>query len=470
MWVTIAEAILGILATLALLAEIFSPLARKRLGYFLAGFVGAALDVAAPVLVDVSATLVTVEKAFLKAIQQHGGTIKTDLKKPFEDLAKAALDHVTGELLKKGHIRPEDANALAATAVADAFGFGMSSFAVTMAFEAAFPEKLNTLNGIGPMLATMAGFAEIMKHALGPVMEAGIGVPQHAEANRKFRSKPPSGREVAEWHSRRLLDPKDLELGIAWSGLMPEYSKALVDSAYRPPSAFLLARVIDDTNADVEPVRKFLEFAGIRDADIDELIKAFELTALKTLRQKALTAEITRYVDGLMDDTELDASLDDFKLNDEAKRLIKIEAGDTRLAKLTADFKKAWDVKLEAGVIGMADYQVAISGLGYVDPIRGALIGIEDAKLAAQVAKDEAAAIKASVRQAQAAATLAAMTAYKKGEISLDQITVALLGIGLTPAVVAALVALARARGQTLPKPPKPPKPKPAPKPAPTSA
>ena len=68
---------------------------------------------------------------------------------------------------------------------ADAAGFGLSSFAVSAAFESIFPEKLNTLNSVGPMLATLAGFEEVTKAGISPMLYAFIGQPARYDANQQ---------------------------------------------------------------------------------------------------------------------------------------------------------------------------------------------------------------------------------------------------------------------------------------------
>ena len=137
-----------------------------------------------------------------------------DVRAAVAPLAATLVQTSSDNLIAGGASTPDNAIKQAADAFAAAFGFGISSAVVTAAFEAVFPEKLNTLNGAGPMLAQMAGFKEVAQQVLEPLYANAFGRSLEYKYRSIFKPELPDESDAVTWHARRLLTddaaPNDL--------------------------------------------------------------------------------------------------------------------------------------------------------------------------------------------------------------------------------------------------------------------
>lgn len=414
------------------------------------------LKVSLPILGAAAPLLQPIADEFSKVIRTTGGPLRALLFAPFGFLAKEAVELTQAPLIAAGESTPDNAIDRAAAAFAGAFANGASSAAVAALFEAVFPEQLNVLNGLAPLLGKMAGFDEVAGEIMRPLYSNAFGKSLDYHFRSVFKAELPSEQNAVAWHARRLLTDAQLRRIFAFSGLKDEYEAPFIESAFRPLSPFILGRLADDTGFDETKTRDALADAGFSATGIELAIEGFHKSSVKSHRASAVSAAVSNFETGIAGEAELNVALADLGLTEEARDLVLEQALRKRLNTLTLDYKRAWDNRLEAGVIGMDEYRLVIAGLGFVEPMATALIGIEQAKLDAQIAKEERAEIKSEIRKAQAVATTAAMTLFKKGDIDAVELTGVLLVIGLDPILVAADVALAEARGVTRPKAAKP--------------
>ena len=117
----------------------------------------------------------------------------------------------------------DNAVAQAGQAISDAFALGMSSAAVTAAFEALLPERLNTLNGIGPMLATMAGFEDVSAAIREPLYRAAFGKSAEYKFNAQFTPNLPDAHTAAQWLARGIITVAQYNVLFVASGVKPAY-------------------------------------------------------------------------------------------------------------------------------------------------------------------------------------------------------------------------------------------------------
>lgn len=401
-----------------------------------------------PHLTDFAPALHSIEQIAKQLFTQYGIPLANDLAGPFQGLAKSLLTAQQGALASLGLSTPANAKDAAAEAFTVAFGAGISSAAVTALFEAVFPEKLNTLNGVGPMIAQMAGFKEVARNTLQPLYSAAFGVSLEYEYLSQFRPKQIDLGAARAAFSRRLISQAQFEQLAQLHGLAPQWVATEEAAAYRPISPFVLARAVDDTNVDLNPILDAMHFAGYRDADITGMVNALENASLKSAREEFLKAAEANYINGLITQDEWQQLLNFLNISGKAQNLIEGAAIHKRLKLLAETYKKGWDAELLAEKITVADYRVALAGLGYDSPNIDALVGSMSQRLDAIEFKSESAITKAQRRKDQELAVTAAMTAYKRNEIDLPALSAALLVAGLDVATAALYVALATARGR----------------------
>jgi hypothetical protein len=440
-----------LIATLALSYwSLFTKDGRDAWGWFFRNIVGGALSQAAPLVAELGPAVHDIAVAFSDAITSHGGGIAATLGSEFQKVAKTMLDAQQGALASRGESTPDNAIDNAAEAFTVAFGAGLSAAGVAALFEAVFPEKLNTLNGTAPMLATMAGFEEVAREVLHPLYHAAFGKSLEYHYRSKFKPELPSEQDAVTWHSRRLISDAELRSLFQFSGLKDKYEEPFITSAYRALQPRMLATAIDDTAFDPEPMRDAMRFAGLRDDDIDLAIDAFTAASLKGLRKAVVAAAEANFVAGLTSDTEFSDSLDTLNISNDAKDLIILAATEKRLKALTEDYRKGVDAQFLAREIDAADYRVQLSGLGYSSPVLDGIVGGMSGKIDAIEFKQEGVDAKLYRRKEQELAIQASMTAFKRAEIDLPALTAALAVAGLDLTQVALYVALAEARGQTV--------------------
>src|SRR5208282_5070143 len=138
---------------LAAFEILFDPRGATRVGNLLGNVVTGGLQRAKPLLTALAPSLSAIVGAFASEFSTTGPGLATQVSVPAGKFAASNFNSTVTALSAAGESTAANAVAQAAAAIADAFGKGMSSAAVTAAFESLFPEKLNTLNGIGPMLA-----------------------------------------------------------------------------------------------------------------------------------------------------------------------------------------------------------------------------------------------------------------------------------------------------------------------------
>src|SRR5579885_1107327 len=397
--------------------------------------------------------------AVLSGVNTYGPPIREGLKPAFEGIAREAFTAVSGSLMARGHIPPEKWTANAADAMADAFGFGLSSFGVTAAFEALTPEKLNTLNGVGPMLSELAGFDEVAKAALGPLFDAAIARPATYDMNNKMRPNLPAAQLVGMLYSRRLIDHKTAKQLMAYAGYQDAHIDKMLDGAFRPTSPFVLSRLADGPDWDPNPMRELLRFAGYRDRDIDLLIKAFEAQALRSLRQQYLTAAMASYEAGFSSDSDLQAVLDNLKFNAAAQDLIKKIAGLKKSDKVFKDHVEAETNAAKNDVIPVEQMRINLGKLGLDLAVLDGLTDQVNSHNAATEASAQRREVETLIRHERQLYIQDWLLALQKGDVNEVEFTAGMLAIGLPVPVVAEYLVLGELRKKPPKKPPatKPP-------------
>lgn len=426
-------AILALVAVFELWTKLLTPGQKKLVGNLLTNFYAGAVDIAQPLLTAVEGELQPIVSAFVAAFNANGGAIASAVRAPVADVARAAFSTSAAGLAGKGASTPDNALATAADAFADAFGFGLSSAAVTAAFEAAFPEKLNTLNGVGPMLAQMAGFEEIAGAVREPLYRNAFGRSLDYHFRSVFKPELPREADAVEWHSRRLLTDDQLRALFGFSGLKPEYEGPFVASAYRGLNPRTFASMFVDEPVPHDQITAAAEFYGLRDADITFLLAALDRKSTQNVRAQYLAAVVRSAELGTITPAELDSDLTTLGFSDDAKGWVQLTVATRKLEQLAELYRKSITVGYETGQIADADYVPALEAIGIAAADAQAHYAIDSMKLRG---KNLVAAAKAADRLAaerKRAGTAAAIADYHAGKLTDVELTAALVAIGVEP-------------------------------------
>jgi hypothetical protein len=408
----------------------------------------ATVQAAPGVISDASKELQPILDTIKLIFEDTGATMEAGLEPTFGALAAKIFNLAAANLEKNGLSTPDTAVAEAAAAYSQAFAFGMSSAAVTALFELAVPEKLNTLNGVGPMLAKMAGFDEVAAAVREPLYKAAFGKSLEYYFNSQFKPDFANERDATVWHSRRLLSDDDLREVFQWSGLKAKYEDAYVGSAYRAVQPRALASMIQDIPFPTAQMTDLLQFAGLRDQDITLMLSLMETNSLKNVRQAYLAANVAAAEEGIISADQLTSAMTDLNFSTDAQNLVQLTVAVKKLQQLAELYRKSVTELYKTAQLTDAQYVPALEAIGIAEADANAHYAIDSAYVhgkalaaaARAAAKEEAAQIRAAVASARAN--------YFAGNLDAPAFAAALAASGLDPNVIPAAISLAAAQLQ----------------------
>jgi hypothetical protein len=420
---------------------LFDPKGKQRVGNLLANLVGGALAVARPLLQVGEVELAAIVHAFAAAFKNTGpllaGAVVTDI----QDFAKSNLNAIAAQLHSVGESTPANAVGTAGIAFGEAFGLGMGSAAVTAAFEALLPERLNTLNGVGPMLAEMAGFKEIAGQVLDPLYHNAFGRSLEYQYRSTFKPELPSEDDAVTWHSRRLLSEAQLRVLFAYSGLKAEYEEPFIQSAYRAVQPRALASLLIDSPFPTAEVRGALEFAGIRPADVTFLLGALEASATRNVRQQYLAAAVRSTELGTMTPAELGDVLHDINYSADAAAWVQLTVATRKLEQLAELYRRSISEAYQFGTITDAQYVPSLEAIGIAEADARAHYAVDSIKKHGRELLAQLRAEERLTAQRLRAAVAAAIASFKSHVTDAVALEAALLAAGLDPIVATFTVA-----------------------------
>lgn len=425
---------------------LFDRKGRSRLGNLAYNITVGAAKAAAEILADVLPSLTGIATGFVDAFTSRGGAIHQSISQPIADLTTTNFARTTDLLKAAGESTKENALDQAGKALGQAFGFGIASAGTAAAFEAAFPEKLNVLNGVAPMLASMAGFGEVSSAIRDPLYRAAFGKSAEYHFNNVFKPELPTESDAVKWYSRGLITPDELREIFAVSGLKEKYERPYLDAAYRPAPPFILSRIAAMGVISDADLKHLLEFNGLRPNDIHILVEGFAAAADQPAAKLYQSALMTAAERGTVTDADLVNALHDLGLSDTAIGWTRLAIATRKLEQLDELYRKSVDKAYEYGLITDADYVPHLLAIGIAEADADAHYAL------ASVAKSGKALLAGERLQARAAALLsreaimAALAQYHSGQIPLSALGPALIAAGMDAGLAGFAVTAAQAR------------------------
>jgi hypothetical protein len=394
-----------------------------------------ALNVTGDILVAATPVLTTIVGAFVSAFNTEGAPLAAQIKAPIAALAASTFNTSSANLIANGPSTPDNAIAQAAAAFSEAFGFGISSAAVTAAFEAAFPEKLNVLNGTGPMLAQMAGFEEVAKAVLEPLYKNAFGRSLEYQYRSTFKPEIPDEDDAVTWHSRGLLTDAQLQTIFGYSGLKPEYEAPFVASAYRAVQPRMFASLLADQVFPTAQVQSALQFAGLRPADITFLLSALEFNSTKDVRAQYLSALVRSVELGTDTPANLSAAMASMGYSSDAQNYVQLTVAERKLQQLAELYRKSISEGYAYGTISDGDYVPSLEAIGIGSADAEAHYAVDSIKKTGKELTAEARAAARLASQRTSAAVKAAIAEFRTGSLTSLELGAALVAAGLDPLI-----------------------------------
>lgn len=313
------------------------------------------------------------------------GPLAGALEAPLRQWAHQSFLDKAGELTTRNGSTPENAEAVAADAMASAFGFGMASKLAASAFEFFLPKDANVLNGVAPMLSTLAGFDEVSGAVIDALYENAFGKSLEYHYRSHFKPELPAEPNAVRWHSQRLLTDAQLKRLFHYSGMKEEYEPAFIASAYRAIQPRALTTLFEDQEFPRDDVQHMLDFAGVRDIDQHVLLQAYEWNSTKNVRSQYLSALLASGEAGLMDDSTIDGHLDTLRFSRQAKNYVHSTIAIKRLEKQAALYLRSVSTLYETGQLDDAQYVPALEAIGLARAEAEAHYGVDSARLKGKV-------------------------------------------------------------------------------------
>jgi hypothetical protein len=380
------------------------------------------------------------------AVTTVGGGIRTALEPGLASIGTQAFNTIAESLAGNTDVTPAQWETIAGKLFGDAAGFGLSSFAVSAAFESIFPEKLNTLNSVGPLLATLAGFEEVTHAGIGPMLYAYVAQPARYDANSKARSLLPDLMTARIMLSRRLITQDQFNTLVAYAGLSPDWVAADTALSYRPIQARALATAIADTPFPTSTMTAVLQDNGFSDANVNFMLSVLQYNSTKNVRNSYISEALTAYGDGVVSDTELNQILTSQGWSDDAVTMATNRALIMRRVKLATEVSSQVVSEVAAGLLTAEQGLQALEAAGVVDWQAQLKITLATTKAELQAARKAASAEAKLELTRQRNLTRAAVAEFERGAINAEALTAALAVLGLDPTLIASVVAVETAK------------------------
>lgn len=433
---------------------LFDPRGKQRVGNFLANVVGGAITVATPLLTALAPSLQGIVQGFATAFSTTGPGLAATVAEPAGAFASSNFNATIAALGGVGESTADNAVSQASTAIKDAFGKGISSAAATAAFESLFPERLNTLNGIGPMLAQMAGFGDVSAAIREPLYRAAFGKSAEYKFNSQFTPNLPDKATAAEWLARRIIGPAEFDTLYDATGFKAIYESNYTAAAYRPLNPRVLAQLYVDVPVDTNQVTELLQDYGVSDLHVPILVQAIQYNSLKNLRNQYVSS-VTRNAElGTISEAELQADLEGLGFSMDAVNLCLLVVASKRLDSLLTIFRNDIYTLYSTAQLSLAQVTPALEAAGMDPMLAEGYAALWSAKVTgkelAAAARAEAKLIAQEVRLAVASTKALFLSGQIDTPAMLAALTASGLDLNLVPLTATVFEAEFSARRQNV--------------------
>ena len=410
---------------------------------YISAIPGLARDILQNISLLISGNLTGTGEVLFQVVTTELEKIGPALVKGWHDLIQNYLTAFADDVLAKKITSPDDINSAFASALDRASLLGVGSRLITMIFELFLPKKMNTFNWLGPQLSELAGYNEIIGAWRESLFDAALKIPAQYHWEGQFKPRYPDETDAVLWHSRGLLNDKELDEIFQFSGLKQKYEPAFLTSAYHSISPFVMIRLLETGVFDEATARDELTFAGIRPKSQDRMIAGAAYLVADPYRKQVVASLEAEYANGLIDDTDFTNATVATRHTNDIDALTLQRAQLQRHIKLSGELEAAYLALGLSGLIDEPTYASLLAGLPMTQDAINARLAILDARLKATTQKQLLAQERALERQTLAVERRTAMRNYASGIIDEAALAVALIATGLTAIQVAAWVDLA---------------------------
>jgi len=322
------------------------------------------------------------------------------------DAYKGALDTLIGRMLDlfrdeiEAHapVHPGNVDKVAAGALRAALTAGSAAQLAGMALELLHPIKsMGVQQAIG-VLASFAGFDEIIKPFFGATLRYGMGLPAEHRAAAHFRSVLPPPEVARELAAIGLLDPNKYIERLELAGYPEPYPGLLNDIRFTPPNARFLAQLLDGSETDKGWLARQFRRLGFSPENIERGVVAAELKTTAPGRGRLVSVVLDAYKKGRFTDAELDAGLEGAGLSavhrGYYRRVAELERRGDRMELIATEVVTQY----RNDVVGEAALKQQLTALGFTEDEITIRVTAADLTKGAKQVQDEVKATEAEIR------------------------------------------------------------------------
>ncbi|HEX8809189.1 MAG TPA: hypothetical protein VF760_09360 [Xanthobacteraceae bacterium] len=196
-----------------------------------------------------------------------------------------------------------------------------------------------------------------------------------------------------------------------------------------------------------------MQYAGLRDQDIDLFIDAMVQRGLEPLRKNVLDETVRLAGEGLMSDSDVSSTLDAQNLTDDAKDLINQHIALLRLRTMATLTRTEAIAAAKNELITLDQLAADLSGIGYQDAEVQIMRDSVDQYLTAKEAREAARKLSQEEARVQQTVIRQAQQSFKRGDIDAGVLMAELAAAGVPADRIAALVSLAAVLNEPTLKP-----------------
>jgi hypothetical protein len=376
--------------------------------------------------------------------------VTSAIEKPITDVVAERqavfLEEFSTNLIGPGPSDPSVVDERVRAAYRQATEFGMKAHAFSVATEIFSPFKHLGFGNMAASVADLADYSGLAKAAIGSQIQAVLAEPMKLASNYRARSNLPSLRELAELVEKRELSVENYTGFLAFFGYSEGVAKGLAAAVHREPTVRDLALTLQDSQVEEAFLFRKLQRSGYSDEDAQQLTKALLLKIISVERKALLDAAVAAVKDGSISTDELDAVMDKLNIRPDARDLVKQTANIGSRHDFIVEARGIYETSAKNGVIKVDDLRVALTALG-IEPGHVELsVQRVNASLLPRIAREEAAATAAAIRQAQAFLIPRYRELFFDGLIGPDTYRADLVAVGIDDQLAASVVFLDQLR------------------------
>jgi hypothetical protein len=369
------------------------------------------------------------------------GPLGTTIADDYSALLKGFFDTYDADIQAAATVDPTMVDKVVTAALEQASILGVGSRAITAFFELFIPKQLNVFNWIGPTLAQLSGYDEIIAQWRTPLIDASIGNLARYNANQQFLTEAPAGELAERWFAQGLITAAQRDQVVAWSGRMAAYQAASQAGAYRPLQPRALATLFQDIGFDPNQMTDLLTFAAMRPQDQAVIQPALVLASTKNVRQEYLSAAVRSTELGTMTAQDLAQVLTDISYSQDAANWVQLTVATRKLEQLAELYRKSISEGYKYGTVTDANYVASLEAIGIGEADAEAHYAVDSiVKQGKALAAEERAANQLAAKRTRGA-TQAAIAEYRTGSLNSAELEATLIAAGLDPLVATYAVA-----------------------------